>query len=120
MGLVRETLKRHSLQCELLVLTDGEQAISFMNEVEAGRLSCPHLIVLDLNLPKRSGWEVLEHTRRGECSRAPVIILTSSDNERDKEQAALLGASRYVRKPTRLGDFLKLGGIFLAAMESSE
>ena len=52
------------------------------------------------------------------CSQIPVIILSSSDAERDKAEAARLGASRYIRKPSKLDDFLALGAIFKAALSN--
>jgi CheY-like chemotaxis protein len=50
------------------------------------------------------------------CRHIPVTILSSSDAERDKADAAQFGASRYIRKPSKLGDFLSLGAIFKAAL----
>jgi CheY-like chemotaxis protein len=50
------------------------------------------------------------------CRHIPVVILSSSDAERDKADAARLGASRYIRKPSRLEEFLRLGAIFKAAL----
>ena len=50
------------------------------------------------------------------CRHIPVVILSSSDAERDKADAARLGASRYIRKPSRLAEFLSLGAIFKAAL----
>lgn len=119
-ALVRDALNRQAVHCELLVLSDGEQAIGFLDEIQAGRLSSPDLIVLDLNLPKRSGWEVLERRQETDSVRAPVMILTSSDDERDRRHAAQLGASRYVRKPSRLADFMRLGAIFEAMLDQAE
>jgi chemotaxis family two-component system response regulator Rcp1 len=112
-GLVREALEEHGIEGELTVLLDGEQAINFMNELDAGPGSCPDLIIVDLNLPRKPGRAVLKYIRQShKCSRAPVAILTSSDAERDKSDAARLGASRYIRKPLRLEEFLSLGSVF--------
>ncbi len=112
--LVREALGTQNLDGELMVLSDGEQALDFIKAVDAGEQRCPDLFILDLNLPKRSGWDVLERIRESACRVAPLVVLTSSDNEKDKENAARLGVSRYVRKPTRLAEFLSLGKVFAA------
>ena len=110
-GLIREALEANSIECELAVIADGETAIQFIQGLEADHERCPDLVILDLNLPRRSGWEVLQIMRAGAgCGRMPIMILTSSDNEKDRSQATRLGASEYVRKPTRLADFMKVGG----------
>jgi CheY-like chemotaxis protein len=92
-------------------LGDGEKAVDFIDEIDrdAGEL-CPHLLLLDLNLPKKSGAQVLQHVKQSRRLRnVPVVVLTSSDSPRDKDQAAQLGATRYFRKPSRLAEFMKLG-----------
>ena len=72
-------------------------------------------IIIDLNLPKKPGREVLERMRLSErCRYVPVVILSSSDAERDRADAARWAAS--IRKPSRLDEFLKLGAIFKAAL----
>lgn len=111
-GLVGEALEEHSVICKVVVLNNGEKALDFIHGVEAGLESCPDLVILDLNLPRVPGAEVLSRIRKGPlCASIPVIILTSSDNRRDQEEAARLGASRYFQKPSNLDDFLKLGGV---------
>jgi two-component system, chemotaxis family, response regulator Rcp1 len=112
-GLVREALSEHGVDCVLSVITDGESAIDFMEEVDDGRLDCPDLIILDLNLPKRPGRDVLQFIRTSiRCSQVPVLVLSSSGAQKDKDEAAELGASRYIQKPIRLDDFINLGKLF--------
>jgi DNA-binding response OmpR family regulator len=95
------------------VCTDGEAAITTIDALEAE----PDLVIVDLKLPKRSGHEVLECIRRSaQCVRAPVIVLSSSDTDQDRGEALRLGANRYIRKPTRLDEFIGLGSIFKAAL----
>jgi CheY-like chemotaxis protein len=109
--LVREALESGGVPCNLRVLGDGEKAVDFIDEIDrdAGEL-CPHLLLLDLNLPKKSGAQVLQHVKQSRRLRnVPVVVLTSSDSPRDKDQAAQLGATRYFRKPSRLAEFMKLG-----------
>lgn len=117
--LIREALQQHHVNCELVVVSDGEQAINLIHEIESAPEVCPSLIVLDLNLPKKSGREVLQRIRESpECSHVPVAILSSSDARKDREEAAQLGAVRYIRKPSSLDEFMNVGeilkGILLA------
>jgi chemotaxis family two-component system response regulator Rcp1 len=100
---------------------DGETAIQFIQEIDSQPLTCPDLIIVDWNLPKKPGRDVLECIRRSIiCSEAPVAILTSSDAHEDKQDAMRLGASRYFKKPSRLSDFISLGAVFKAILESSQ
>ncbi len=111
--LVREALQHHAIRCELILIKNGERAIDFIHRVDAGQECCPQLIILDLNLPKRPGKEVLGSIRASDCCRhALVAILSSSESQKDKDETARLGASRYLRKPSRLMDFLELGSVF--------
>jgi two-component system, chemotaxis family, response regulator Rcp1 len=111
--LVREALRSGGVDFSLRVLDDGEKAVEFIDQIDMGETEpCPHLLLLDLNLPKKSGAQVLEHMRQRQRWRdVPVVILTSSDSPRDKEQTARLGATRYFRKPSRLAEFMRLGEI---------
>lgn len=96
---------------ELMVVHDGEQAIDFIRRREGFEsVPAPDLIVLDLNLPKSDGSEVLRQVRSSEEFRSiPVVILTSSDSPSDRACAEQLGASAYLTKPSDLDAFLALG-----------
>jgi DNA-binding response OmpR family regulator len=119
-GLVREALEEHCVDCELLVIGDGDKAIRFIEALDAEPAVCPDLFIIDLNLPKRSGREVIQSTRQSaKCKSATVVILSSSDALRDRTEALELGASRYIRKPLRLEEFLGLGAIFKEMLEAS-
>jgi len=75
-------------------------------------MACPALVILDINLPKKHGGQVLQHmrsTRR--CADALVLVVTSSDSARDRESMAKLGANGYFRKPSDYEQFMKLGGL---------
>jgi len=112
-GLVREALEEHGVNCELTLITDGERAIHFIRELEVSGAWRPHLVILDLNLPRKTGREVLEFLRASsEFGNVPVMILSSSDGKKDRQDAARLGVSLYIRKPSRLADFIKLGATF--------
>jgi chemotaxis family two-component system response regulator Rcp1 len=120
-GLVRKALEEHGVEGELIVIADGEKAIQFIQAVDAQAAGCPGLAIVDLSLPKKPGREVLACMRLSErCRHMPVVILSSSDAERDRADAVRFGASRYVRKPSSLDEFLSLGAIFKAMLGGSE
>jgi DNA-binding response OmpR family regulator len=98
---------------EIAILSDGEQAIQFITTIDAQKLRCPDLVIIDLSLPKKTGREVLEFIRGSvRCREVPVLILSSSDAPQDRDDAARLGATQYICKPSRLDEFLSLGAIF--------
>lgn len=112
-GLVREALQEHRVACEVTVLLNGARAVQFLNDIDAGTERCPDLFVIDLNLPKKPGSVVLERLRASKvCDDIPVVVLTSSDSQKDKDEVAKHGSARYIRKPTQLEEFLKLGAVF--------
>ena len=114
-----EALQENEVTCELLVISNGEQATTFLDDIDAGRQSCPDLFILDLNLPRRPGTELLERMRScGTCKHVPVVILTSSDSQKDKDAVAKFSPARYLRKPLTLQAFLQLGAIFKDLLKS--
>jgi DNA-binding response OmpR family regulator len=117
--LVREALKNAGLDFELNVLDDGEKAVDFIDTLDRNaEKKCPELVLLDLNLPKRTGDQILEHMRHsGRCKNVPVVIVTSSDSPRDKAEASRLGATQYFRKPSRLDEFMRLGTLVRKLVE---
>ena len=113
-GLVREALDEYHVACELTVVGDGERAIDLINDIDARRSRCPDLVLLDLKLPKRHGCEVLERMRAStQCRSMPVVVLTSSNAKEDRECAERYGATKYLRKPVDLEEFIDLGRIFV-------
>jgi len=111
--LVREALEAHGVTGEIFLISDGEKAIRLIQDLEARPMSCPDLVILDLNLPKRSGREVLGSIRGSKkCQDAIVAILSSSGTQQDRADADRLGANRYIRKPLHLAEFLSIGAIF--------
>lgn len=88
------------------VARDGAQAIDALFGPGVTRL--PDLILLDLKLPKVSGLEVLQRIRTGEKTRnLPIVVLTSSDEERDILESYNLGANSYIRKPVDYDEFIE-------------
>lgn len=119
-GLIRKALEEHGVEGVVTHIIDGETAIAFIEAVDADQLDCPDLAIIDLNLPKRPGQDVLERMRQSaKCREIPVVILSSSDAKRDVVDAERLRASQYIRKPTRLEEFLRLGTVFKDALDRS-
>src|SRR5579863_5222777 len=78
--LLRAALATHHVNSVLYVARDGDEAIRVLDDVDNTEIPCPDLIVLDLNLPRRSGFEVLARVRSSEkCGKKPVVILSSSE-----------------------------------------
>jgi chemotaxis family two-component system response regulator Rcp1 len=87
--------------------------VEFIDKVEAGKgVPCPDLFLLDLNLPKKDGIEVLRHMRNSAaCKNAFVVVVTSSDSAGDREAGNALGFNEYFRKPSEYAEFMKLGSM---------
>ncbi len=90
--------------------SDGERAIDFIERAEKNPdAPCPHIMLLDLNLPKIEGFEVLRRIRAiDKFKNLPVLIVTSSDSQADRSEAEKLGG-RYFRKPVSYDEFVKIG-----------
>ena len=96
-------LKKSNIANEVHVARDGEEAINALFGKDAVR---PQLILLDLKLPKLEGLEVLRRIRESETTRMlPVVVLTSSDEERDVVRSYTIGVNSYIRKPVNFTDF---------------
>jgi CheY-like chemotaxis protein len=118
--LVREALYENGIRSELTVIFDGERAVELFDRLDRDRMRCPDLVLLDLKLPKRDGHEVLERMRASvQCAHVPVVIITSSNAREDRDNAAKLGATRYIRKPHRLDEFIQLGAVFKELLTST-
>jgi CheY-like chemotaxis protein len=111
--LVREALAEHGIPVDLFVMRDGGEALDYISGIgELDRTPCPDLVLLDLNLPKVDGLDILaEFRKHPQCMHTPVIVISSSDAPKDRERAGALGVTRYFRKPSDLDEFLKLGGV---------
>ena len=109
--LIRRALDMHIGPYDLLLAKDGEEAMQVLERANADdSAQGPDFAVLDLNLPRRTGIQVLERLRNTpKCAAAPVIIFTSSDSPQDRAEAFRLGANLYFKKPTDLAGFMSLG-----------
>ena len=120
--LVREALKAQGIDTELMVITDGERALHFVDTLDTNTsVDCPSIIILDLNLPKKSGHEVIRRIRASERIRnTPVAVLSSSDAASDRREAALMNVAHYIRKPSDLDQFLSIGKIISSMLRDKE
>jgi two-component system, response regulator len=104
-ALTRRALSKHKLANRLAVARDGVEALDMLLDETAG---LPEVVLLDLKLPKIDGLEVLRQVRANPRTRyVPVVVLTSSDEERDVIASYDLRANSYVRKPVDFEQFLE-------------
>jgi chemotaxis family two-component system response regulator Rcp1 len=106
--LTREALGRQGAPVRLAVVNDGAQAMSYLRRQSPYESSArPDLIILDLNLPRKDGRQVLEEIKKDEGLKTiPVIVLTTSQSDSDIKKAYLLGANCYIQKPLHLDQFM--------------
>jgi len=119
--LIREALREHGVDCPMRVATDGQQVLMILSGAGPhAATKHPALIILDLNLPRHDGIEILQRLREtSELCRVPVVVLTSSDSPRDRLAADRLGVTQFLRKPSSLDEFLSLGAVFKDLLEQS-
>jgi pentatricopeptide repeat protein len=107
--LVREALDNAQLQYTLRIAGDVDEAKECFAKMPR-KEGCPDVLLMDLNLPQGSGLDLLRIFREDpDWKKVPVIVVSSSNAKRDRDQAASLGAVDYFRKPTDLNEFLLLG-----------
>ncbi len=109
--LTLDALEKRNLSNKVKVLTDGEQALDYLfaHCTLYGSENCPFLILLDLKLPKISGLEVLEKIRSDERTKMiPVVVLTSSEEEKDRIKSYKLGVNSYIVKPVGFDSFAEV------------
>lgn len=110
--LIREALKQHEVNFSLHVVDDGEKAIGFIERLDEPANIELDLILLDLNLPKSDGRDILRRIKQSRAAQnVPVLILSSSDSPQDRDDAVKLGATRFIRKPSTLDEFMEIGAI---------
>jgi chemotaxis family two-component system response regulator Rcp1 len=116
--LIEEALQATRLPLIVRVIQDGEQAVNFFDRIDGDEtIPRPALVILDINLPKKQGGEVLKHIRESRrCAKALVIAVSTSDAQRDRDHMTELGANGYFWKPSAYADFMKLGDLIIAAL----
>lgn len=124
--LILRTLRRINLANEVFVVRDGQQALDYLFAEGdfAGRGGdLPTVVMLDVNLPRVNGLEVLERLRKDERTHLlPIVMLTSSDEEQDRMRSYAGGANSFVRKPLDFAQFAEtvaqLGVYWLAVNQA--
>lgn len=108
--LMQEKMKQAKMFNELHVVNDGESAIQFLrNKGPYKNAPVPHLILLDLNLPRKNGMEVLAEVKADEdLKMIPIVILTSSQSEENIVRSYELQANSYVQKPVDLAGYTRI------------
>ena len=102
-ALTLRALKKQNIANEIVVVNDGVEALDFLLAPDN---PMPHLVLLDLKLPKLDGLQVLQRLRSEPRTQLlPVVVLTSSDEERDVIDGYRLGANSYIRKPVDFNQF---------------
>lgn len=105
-ALAIRALRKANVANEIRVARDGAEAIDYMNGIARGENQMPQLVLLDLKLPKVEGLDVLRAIRASDKTAIlPVVVLTSSDEERDIVASYRLGVNSYIRKPVNFTDF---------------
>jgi two-component system, chemotaxis family, response regulator Rcp1 len=107
--LTRRALKSGKVLHNLHVANDGEEALAFLHAVEFGKAPRPDLILLDLNLPKVNGQEVLQRIKSNEAlSSIPVVVLTTSEADEDVMRTYRLHANSFITKPVDWQQFMNV------------
>ena len=107
MFLIRQAISEAQVNAAVEILNDGHQATEFVDQADRGQgAPCPDLILLDLNLPKMDGREVLAHIKNDESLKTiPTIILTTSHAEEDIVSSYQAHANCYLSKPVQVAAF---------------
>ena len=108
--LIKRSLNNSNLGCILHWIEDGESAIAFLEQHEGYEQAVrPNLIILDLNLPKLDGREVLQKIKHDSAlRRIPIVVMSTSNSEIDISRSYDLHANCYIVKPYEVDDFIKV------------
>jgi two-component system response regulator len=120
--LIRMALELAGVDCDLQVIDEGEGAMAYVQQPGMGASQpVPDLVVLDLNLPKHSGLEILEAIRGNQAyASVPVTVLSSSSSRRDRAKIEDFKVAMYITKPPDLEEFLKIGPTLKDLLESGK
>jgi CheY-like chemotaxis protein len=119
--LFQKALEQAQIRFELITLRDGARALAFVrHEGNYANSPAPDLAVIDLNLPKSGGLQVLRAIRESrDLAKMPVVIVSSSASPQDLAMTQRLGVERYITKPPDLEAFLQTGQIFREILMAS-
>jgi CheY-like chemotaxis protein len=122
--LIRRNLKRAGVANEIVHVTDGQQALDYLSRRGASAERAgepPLLLLLDINMPRVNGIEVLKAVKANPATaKLPVIMLTTTDDPREVDKCYQLGCSVYITKPVKYDEFaeaLKRLGMFLEIIQ---
>jgi CheY-like chemotaxis protein len=107
--MARRAFKKSNLATDIVTLTDGQECIDYIfaeGDFQGEHHNLPMVILLDLNMPRVDGFEVLEYLRSHEVTKnIPIVVLTTSDAQNDISKAYELGANSFITKPLKTEDF---------------
>ncbi len=107
--LIQEALRQTSVDIGITVARDGMEALEYLHGSERGVNPRPNLILLDLNLPRKNGREVLAELKSSpKLKQIPVLVMTGSRADEDVAQAYALNANCYITKPSDLSEYLSV------------
>lgn len=111
--LAQRALEQSELQCELRIVSDGKEVMDYLLRRSpynnAQRAPRPHLILLDLNMPKVDGRQVLQAIKSNpKLETIPVVVLTTSKQEQDILQSYQLGCNSFINKPVDVHEFFDM------------
>jgi CheY-like chemotaxis protein len=111
--ITQRALRESPFQVELFVVRDGQEAIDYLfrqgSHANSPNWRHPDLVLLDLNLPRLSGRQVLERLRaEPKLRKIPVVVLTTSGHPQDVEDMYAAGANTYIQKPQEFGRFVQV------------
>ncbi|MBL0917155.1 MAG: response regulator [Hydrogenophaga sp.] len=110
LDLTLRAFSKRNFSNEIIVARDGEEALAWLPRWAAGE-AMPAVVLLDINLPRASGLEVLRAFREHALARRiPVVVLTSSRDDRDLKTAYDLGVNSYIEKPVSFNKFIEVAG----------
>ena len=105
--LTKVALENTGVPFKLNILDNGESAINFLNKIHATTEDIPDIILLDINLPKKNGHEVLKFIKNNDqIKQIPVVILTTSSSQKDIDLAYANHANYFITKPSEMDEFL--------------
>jgi len=110
--MVKGAVAAAKLDVDLYFFSDGGAIINFLAHIDEDSVLCPELLLLDLNLPKADGFQVLSYLRSSKrCASMRVVIMTSSSARADRDKSASFNVDSYFNKPSTYAEFLRLGDV---------